>query len=116
MNRLRPVFFLLFILLAAAEAKRKAPEKVEPVIHEGVRYDAPNNDGRRAIIRATDASTGKQLWEKEVFHVTLKPGLEEDVQWVFIRRLAIEKRSLIITAENGRSYILNVDTHEVRKL
>jgi hypothetical protein len=113
MNRLLPALFLFCIALAPTEAKRKMPEKVAPAIHEGVRYDAPNKDGRSAIVRASDASTGKQLWEKEIFHITLKPDLEEDVQWVFIRRLSIQQRNLLIAAENGHSYALNLDTQEV---
>lgn len=116
MNRFLPVFLLFLIAFASAHAKRSGPAKVEPIIHEGVRYEAPNENGRRAIIRASDAKTGKQLWEKEIFTVTIKPDLEQDVQWVFIKRLSIEQQKLIIVATNGKSYALNLDTREVLKL
>lgn len=116
MNRLLPALLLFLVAFVPAEAKRAAADRVEPVIHEGVRYEAPNKDGRRAIIYANEASTGKHLWAREIFHITLKPDLEEDVQWVFIKRLSIEQGKLIILATNGKSYSLNLSTREVLKL
>ena len=43
-----------------AHAKRKAPPKVEPVIYEGVRYTAPNDDGRRAYVQAWATTSSRQ--------------------------------------------------------
>ena len=55
---------LMGLLPAAALAKRAAPLPVAPVVYEGVRYLAPNDDGRRAYIQAWDAQTRKQLEPK----------------------------------------------------
>ena len=57
----------IVLLPWAAFAKRSAPAKVEPVVHQGVRYVAPNDDGRRAYIVASDAETNKKLWDLTVF-------------------------------------------------
>src|SRR5947207_3409786 len=50
-------FVLFFVAVALflpnlIVAKRFAPEKVEPVIYKGIRYIAPNDDGRRIRLSA----------------------------------------------------------------
>jgi hypothetical protein len=47
---------MALLLPSSALAKRVAPAKVEPVIYQGFRYIAPNDDGRRAYIKAWDYS------------------------------------------------------------
>jgi hypothetical protein len=47
MARLLIVLLFTLILSPFAAAKRIAPAQVEPVIYEGIRYLAPNDDGRR---------------------------------------------------------------------
>jgi hypothetical protein len=84
MMRLILVFSAIVVAPCLALAKRAAPPKVEPVIHDGIGYVAPNDDGRRAYIEAWDVQTKKKLWELTVFTNRIEPGLEEDVQWVFI--------------------------------
>ena len=81
--------FLTVLLPSLALAKRAAPAKVEPVIHQGVRYTAPNDDGRRAYIEVWDIQTNKKLWDLTIFKNPIDPNLEEDVQWVFIRTLGV---------------------------
>ena len=41
------VILLLTLLPHLASAKRLSPVEVDPVIYEGIRYVAPNDDGRR---------------------------------------------------------------------
>jgi len=43
-------FAALALLPSLALSKRTEPAKVDPVIHEGIRYIAPNDDGRRGYI------------------------------------------------------------------
>ena len=62
MIRLIVISVGLLLSLPLASVKRAAPLKVEPVIHQGVRYIAPNDDGRRAYIEASDVQTNKKLW------------------------------------------------------
>jgi hypothetical protein len=109
-------FVLIFCGLALASwasAKRAAPAKVEPVVHDGIRYVAPNDDGRRGYIEAWDVATNKKLWELTVFTNRIDPKLEEDVQWVFIKTLNVEDGRLTVTSERGNSYEINLRTKAI---
>jgi len=115
-NHLRIVFvstlFLAVFLLGSIFAKRIAPAVVEPVIHEGVRYVAPNDDGRRAYIEAWDVYT-KKLWDLTVFTNRIDPKLEEDVQWVFISELSLRDGTLIVKSERGTTYQVDLRTRAI---
>src|SRR5438034_7868175 len=93
------LIFFTVLLPGLALAKRTAPAKVEPVIHQGVRYIAPNDDGRRAYIEAWDVQTNKKLWDLTVFTNQIDPTLEQDVQWIFIKTLSVQDETLIVTSE-----------------
>ena len=108
MSRFVLIFVATALLLPGlAIAKRIAPAKVEPVVHQGVRYIAPNDDGRRAHIEAWDIQTNKKLWDLTIFTNRIDPTLEEDVQWVFIKALNIRDGALVATSE--RDTICRVD-------
>jgi len=111
-------FVLIFVVVALmvpslALAKRIAPAKVEPVVHQGVRYIAPNDDGRRAYIEAWDIRTNKKLWDLTIFTNRIDPTLEEDVQWVFIKALNIRNGTLIVTSERDKIYRVDLKTKTV---
>jgi hypothetical protein len=109
------LFFIGVALLlpSLVLAKRVAPANVEPVIHQGVRYIAPNDDGRRAYIEAWDVQTNKKLWDLTVFTNRIDPTLEEDVQWVFIKALNIRDGALIVTSEREKIYRVDLKTKTV---
>ena len=108
------VLLLLTLLLPElAFAKRLAPVKVDPVIYEGVRYVAPNDDGRRGYIEAWNVGTNKKLWELTIFTNAIDPNLEEDVQWVFIKALTIHDGRLTVTTERGKTYQVDLKTKEI---
>src|SRR5262249_53137616 len=96
-----------------AFAKRMPPVKVDPVVYEGVRYVAPNDDGRRGYIEAWNVGTNKKAWELTLFTNRIDPNLEEDVQWVFIKALSIQDGRLIVTSERGKTYQVDVNTKEI---
>jgi hypothetical protein len=96
-------------------AKRTAAPKVEPIVYEGVRFTAPNDNGRRAYIQAWDIQTGKKLWEVTVFRNFIQPWMEECVQWVFIKEIRIVNGKLIVLAERDRVYSVDLKTRAVRK-
>ena len=104
---------LMGLLPAVALAKRAAPLPVEPVVYEGVRYLAPNDDGQRAYIQAWDVQTRKQLWELTVFTNRIDPKLEEDVQWVFIKSLSISDGALAVISEDGKTNRVDLKTKAV---
>lgn len=96
------IIVLVFTALLApgiAHAKRAAPDKVEPVVYNGIRYIAPNDNGGRGCIQAWDTKNNKLVWELTVFHNFINPLLEEDVQWVFIKKLSFADGKLIVVDE-----------------
>ena len=108
-----PALFLAVFLPGSISAKRIAPAAVEPVIHEGVRYVVPNDDGRRAYIEAWDVRSNKKLWDLTVFTNRIDPKLEEDVQWVFINTLSMRDHTLIVTSERGTTYQIDLQTKAI---
>jgi hypothetical protein len=105
---------LLFIPLGLF-AKRAAPKPVPPVIQNGVKYSAPNDNGRIGHIVASEVRGGKTLWDIKIFEIEIDPKLEEDVQWVFITELHLGGNLLRIRDERSRCYSLNLATKKVKK-
>lgn len=99
-----------------AHAKRPQAAKVEPVINKGIRFAAPNDDGRRGYIQAWDTKTNKPLWDLTIYRVSINPFMEEDVQWVFIKRLSLADNRLIVVDERDRAYGVDLKTRMVKKL
>jgi hypothetical protein len=104
---------MALLLPQLASAKRIAPVKVDPVIYEGIRYVAPNDDGRRGYIEAWNVGTNKKLWESTIFTNLIDPNLEEDVQWVFIKALNIQDGRLMVTSERGNTYQVDVNAKAI---
>src|SRR6478736_9823720 len=94
-------------------AKRLPLAKVDPVIYEGIRYVAPNDDGRRGYIEAWNVGTNKKLWEFTLFTNPIDPNTEEDVQWVFIKMLNIQDGRLMVTSERGKTYQIDLNTKAI---
>src|SRR5947207_2267862 len=116
---LRPMMRLTVVLSAMAFlpyfalAMRSALPRVEPAIHDSIRYVAPNDDGRRAYIEAWDVQTNKKLWELTVFANHIEPRLEEDVQWVFINKLNVRDGTLLVISERGNTYLIDLKTKAI---
>jgi hypothetical protein len=102
------VLIWVAILPVIPSAKRLPRPKVEPVIYQGVRYVAPNDDGRVAYVDAYDVTTGKKKWKVVIFRNPINPTLEEDIQWVFIRELKILEGNLLVTDEVNYRYLLDL--------
>jgi hypothetical protein len=113
MTRFILILFAMMLLPCLVSAKRAAPAKVEPVIHEGVRFVAPNDDGRRGYIEAWDVQTNKRLWDLTVFTNRIDPKLEEDVQWVFIEKLSVRDGTLMVISERGKTYQIELKTKTI---
>jgi hypothetical protein len=117
MHRLITISAMLIAFVPAiAHAKRTAPPKVEPVVYKGVRYIAPHDDGRRGYVQAWDAETNQTLWELTVFRNPVNPLLEEDVQWIYIKKLSVLDGRLIVVDERDRAYRIDLKTRMVKKL
>jgi outer membrane protein assembly factor BamB len=95
---------------ASAFAKRRAPSPVPPVVWQGVEYRAPLDVEHMGHVQAFELSSGRKLWETEVYHVWIMPLVETDVQWVFISAMQVQDGKLLIRNENGKSFKLDLKT------
>ena len=112
-TRLVIIVLLAPLLPVFVSAKRSPPAKVEPVIHQEIRYVAPNDNGRRGYIAAWNVRTNKKLWELTIFTNGIDPNLEEDVQWIFINGLSIQDGRLLVTSEDRKTYQVDLNTKEI---
>jgi tricorn protease-like protein len=119
MNRSLAVALCLVLTAFAggdAWAKIAAPKPVKPVVDDGVKYLAPNRNGREGLVEARKADTGEKLWDAVIYTVKINPDLEEDVQWVFITKLEIAGDKLLVTNDKGEQYKLDLKTRKVEKV
>jgi hypothetical protein len=111
--RLTLLICVMAFLPCLAGAKRLPPTTVAPVVYQGIRYVAPNDDGRRAYIEAWDVRTNKKLWDLTVFTNRIDPKREEDVQWAFIITMSIRDHTLTVTSERGITYQIDIRTKAI---
>lgn len=103
------------------EAKRSAPKKAEPVVFQNIKYLAPaftesnNHKQLSGYIEAWDTRANKKLWELKIYDIKYDPGLEKDVQEIYITSLRIEYGKLIVTNEAGEEYEVELATKKVTK-
>jgi hypothetical protein len=102
------VLLALMLIATPCLAKRTNPPEVPPVESGGIRYLAPNTSGRVAYVEAWEIRNGKKLWTVAVFTNRIRPGLEEDVQWVYIRKLEVVDGRLVATDEEGRTHFVDL--------
>ena len=114
------MFIVLGVLFAPlpSEAKRRETKDAAPQVSNGVLFTAPREYPYRnfGYVEASDAATKKKLWRALIFHVEMDPALEEDVQWVFISGLECVDGGLIVTAEDGSIFSLDLKTKEVKQI
>jgi hypothetical protein len=105
-------------------ASRRAPRRVEPVVHAGVRYEQvigkvlPEQDDTGRWLAAYDVATDKLLWGVKVYDTPRIAELERDVQAVFFASLQLDAdgTSLLVANERGRRFAIDLATHAVREL
>jgi hypothetical protein len=103
------LLLVIFALSATPCLARRVPApRVAPVESGGIRYVAPNTNGRVAYVEAWEIRTAKKLWTVTVFRNRVVPRLEEDVQWVFIKKLVVAKGRLVVTDERGRTHFVDL--------
>lgn len=108
-----------------ALAKRSPPTPVKPVSHDGVTYKAyhkilgktkQGKQGFLAYVEAWDENTKKKLWRLKVYEIVYDLNLETDVQDVYIKTLAIDKGSLLVTDEGGKRFMVDLKTRQVSEV
>jgi len=104
-------------------AKRAGPPRVAPVTVSGLVF-RPIPWGRErgwgqngGYIGAYDAVSREELWTLRVYPVAYDPGLEEDVQDVFIEKMTAGPRAgeLTVVDERGRTYRVDVASRQVER-
>lgn len=107
--------------LDTPKRKRVGPPAVEPVIVNGVRHEAlhwgrtQGLDQDGGYVVAMDMASGHELWTVRVYRIDYLPGLETDVQDIFIESLVLAEgdRQLLVTDERGRKFMLDLASHAV---
>ena len=110
------VLLCILVIGSSVWAKRGGAPVVAPVIYENTKYTVPNDDGIREYIEAWDIKTKKKIWELTIFTNPIQPGLEKDVQWVFIEKLQIEKGNLVVSDERARQFLVDLKTRQIKRL
>lgn len=103
------------------QPKRVAAPAVEPVTIGKLRFQVILRGKERGLaqnggyIAALDAASLKELWVLRVYEIKYDPSLETDVQDVFITSMSkrLFRDVLKITDENGRSYLVDINTRKV---
>jgi hypothetical protein len=113
-SKLLVAWIALSFLPVSLLAKRAPPAPVVPVTAGEVRYSA-DGDGRDQYVIATDTPSNKVLWKVRVFHNQIDERLEEDVQWVFITKLKLQGKSLLVKDEKSRCYSVDLTSRQVKR-
>jgi hypothetical protein len=96
------------------QPKRTAPPKVRPVTVGGVRIEALHWGRSRGLgqnggyIVAVDPASGRELWTLKVYDIAYDPKMEEDVQDLFIAKLAVAGDKLSVRDEGGRRFLVDL--------
>jgi|SRR5664279_2923109 len=94
------------------QAKRKAPKEVPDI-----RYDSlVLQRSEMEYVQALDSATKIILWKKKIYNVIYIPGMETDVQDVFIDSMYVHEKQLIIRNERRKWFSLDLQTLKVNKL
>jgi hypothetical protein len=113
--RLLLILFLLTPLVA--HAKHVGPPEIQSITNNDIRYVVPNDKGLRAYVEAWDVQTGRKLWAKTIFtHWYIPPFGTECMHYEYLTSMVLVKEELILTAERGRIYGLDIDTRALRRM
>jgi hypothetical protein len=108
---------LVVLLANTAFAKRAPPTDVPPIVDGNVRYEAPhfgNPCGQNGgCVVAYDDASNAMLWSVQVYCTHYDPGLEADVQDVFITSLAAQGGQILVANEKGQHFTIDPATRRV---
>ena len=94
----------------AAWGKRSAPPEVAAVVVGDMEYKVAA--GRPGCIEARN-TRGSETWWRQIYVIAYEPGLEKDVQDVFIKEIKLVEGALRIVNERGDEYKLDLKTLSV---
>ncbi len=108
----------------AANKKRAAPDPIEPITLDGVRYEAVQFGKGRGLeqnggyITATDIKTGKELWLLKIYDVRYLGDMEPDKQDILISAMELtrDRGHLKIENESGARFLIDLKTQHVQRV
>jgi hypothetical protein len=102
---------LILCLTQCTDAIRVEPAAVAPVRKDGVEFRA--NHARMGTVEAWDFKAERKLWDVQVYKVLVEPWREGDLQFVYIKRLALDGDTLVVANEKDHVFRLDLNTHLV---
>ena len=98
------VFSIATSISAAVAFFTPPPE----VTYGGIIYRADRGDD--GIVQALDQQSKKLLYKIRLYSVQIDPGLEADVQWIYIQSITQRKGRIIIINGNETQFSLDPKT------
>ncbi len=96
----------------AANKKRAAPDPIEPITLDGIRYEAVQ------FGKARDFKTGKELWLIKIYDVRYLGDMEPDKQDILISAMELtgDRGHLEIENESGARFLMDLKTQHVQRI
>ena len=111
------IFLLAFCFICTLQvfaSRAYAPITISPIIYKDIKIVAENSSpDNMGIVKAFNVNTNKLMWSKKVYKVKIKPGIEDDTQWVFIKEIKINNDKLLVVNENNKIYKVDPNTGKV---
>jgi hypothetical protein len=116
---------LVGVLLAlggprTADAKRRPPPEVTPVVAGEIRYTVPHfgalhgKEQNGGYVQAWEVGSGKLLWDRMIYRVVYDAKLERDAQDVFIARISVEGGTLLVENDLGERFEMDLGKGAVK--
>ena len=117
MRNIQSALLALLFLSAACPlfAKRFPPKPVPSFQVGGIESSVPHGQLMGFVV-ATDLKSKTVLWQRQIYTVWIEPGLEEDVQCVYITSIKPKGTKLLVTNEKGFEYELDLNSLIVRSI
>lgn len=100
-------------------AKRMHIEYPDKIRVGDIEYKAVYEMGKllqKAYIEARNIKSNEIIWKKKIYQIIINPLMEHDIQWVMITNLKKYGMKLLIYDEKERSFILDLDSLNVKKI
>jgi len=102
--------------MSLPKASRRPPPDVPPIEFKGLRYEQEMQGIRHGLDQSTgylvaiDPATNERRWVLKVYETSNVPGLEQDVQRRYFKRMTLlEGRDVLeIESETGQRYIVDL--------
>lgn len=103
--------------MQANTSKKRRPFSTPPglksVEQNGIRYSSPEDE--MGYIIATDISTNKTIWTKQIYKISVDGLIDQDFSHSFINELYLNKNELRICNQNKETFYLDINSRKVSK-